>query len=314
MAVGRSRDAAKAVQRRSRRGVHRAPLRASLGGGAPTSGVGRLLGRSYSPRKKETALSAAGAWPPQGAPPLLSLWRGRGAYRWSARPSPPSRIGKLISARSARCSTSTSRPRTRRPAARSTRRTTSPAAAPGPRPAGRAAARCATPRRPRVQQGARQARLRQHAKKYSQSLSSARVRARTSRSSLEQTITGINTGSNNRQQTQTTQPHAWFWSLVWPGLVSLLGRCTSRRTALRTTPRTARRSTTATREVLRPLADELAYGQLAHQEVHRADVSALGLMSTGQASSPRSSHLARQARQAQEVLHFLTEHYALLAL
>ena len=52
---GRSRDAAKVTLQRpskggiNRPGAHHAPLRASLGSGAPTSGVGRHPGRTYVP-------------------------------------------------------------------------------------------------------------------------------------------------------------------------------------------------------------------------------------------------------------------------
>ena len=80
--------------------MHRAPLRASLGGGAPTSGVGRQLGRSYSPVFVKAHPPALGilaktpwaprspAWTPAGrllhalpclyrAPPALEgYWRG----------------------------------------------------------------------------------------------------------------------------------------------------------------------------------------------------------------------------------------------
>jgi hypothetical protein len=61
---GRSQNAAKAVQRRSRRGVRRAPLRASLGGGAPTSGVGRYHCHSYSHLFVSCVFVKVFGWPP----------------------------------------------------------------------------------------------------------------------------------------------------------------------------------------------------------------------------------------------------------
>ena len=231
--------------------------------------------------------------------PLFSLpgndRRGQGACWWSARPSPPSRIGKLVSAKSARCSTSMSRLRTRRPAARSThtRRTT-----------GRlrrlqdldtqGAWRLDTQRRDALAVNKELSKLvYANTPGSTRSRISARLACALKLLGLTepQTITGINTGNGATTDNKHRQHNHIGWFLVWSGLAwSLLERRTSRRTSHRTTPlHHARRG-----RALRPLAEHYGHSRTssppASSHTKNYYTSRLALLSAASRSAQAHRH------------------------